>query len=326
MITAPETPPRPQQLAPTLKQMVEAGCFQVVLELATRALAEQRFWGLRFNTLVFTNWSTGPHSCQPSGHCFQQLLGSLEPVAVLIANADDPATVALAAATAASAVTYGTRSDADSSAWHVQAGPRGSRFAVTCADGRHLPNTALIGQHNVLNALAAASATRLLGLQWDSIWKGIVAVERIPGRLEPLNCGQPFDLFLDQANSPAALAAALESLRPVCAGKFICVLGADGKLGSEQQRRMVEVAKRFADTVVLTAAGRDSCTELIGKTAAGFRVSAPWRSSLTEARRFGWHRALVSRKSACSLQARADTWTPIEPAHTTRTLKQRPAT
>ena len=36
-----------------------------------------------------------------------------------------------------------------------------------------------------------------LGLELETIVRGLEAVERIPGRMERLECGQPFGVFVD---------------------------------------------------------------------------------------------------------------------------------
>jgi len=271
-IAAPETTPGPEALAQLLKQMLAAGCFHVVLELSAPALAEQRVWGVRFNSLVFTNSCPEPPGCEcpyhAGGEHRAQLFARLEPGAVAVLNADDPESELLIAQTAASAVTYGVQAEADFNARHIQVNRRGGRFAVTCADGCHVLNTLLLGRHNVFNALAAASALRLLGLEWETIWKGIATVQTMPGRLEPIRRGQPFGLFVDNACRPQTLAVTLESLRQIYTGKIICVFSAGGVRGAEQRRRMAEAAERFADMVVLTA--DEHCLGAMGEAAAGF--------------------------------------------------------
>ena len=58
--------------------------------------------------------------------------------------------------------------------------------------------------------------------------RGLESVDYVPGRLERIECGQPFSVFVDFAHTPEALASVLRHLRQVTAGRLICVFGAGG--------------------------------------------------------------------------------------------------
>ena len=51
----------------------------------------------------------------------------------------------------------------------------------------------------------------------------------MPGRLERIECGQPFGVFVDFAHTPDALADACKRCGKVTAGRLICVFGAGGE-------------------------------------------------------------------------------------------------
>ena len=50
----------------------------------------------------------------------------------------------------------------------------------------------------------------------------------MPGRLQRIECGQPFGVFVDFAHTPDALTGCLKALRQVTGGRVICVFGAGG--------------------------------------------------------------------------------------------------
>ena len=56
----------------------------------------------------------------------------------------------------------------------------------------------------------AAAVGFAYGIDLPTIIRGLEAVERMPGRLERLECGQPFGVFVDYAHTPDACARALD--------------------------------------------------------------------------------------------------------------------
>ena len=80
-----------------------------------------------------------------------------------------------------------------------------------------------VGDQYIYSCLSVAAVGLVLGLDLTSIVRGIEATPPIPGRLERIECGQQFGVFVDQALSPATLAACLHALRQVTTGRLICV-------------------------------------------------------------------------------------------------------
>ena len=61
------------------------------------------------------------------------------------------------------------------------------------------------GYFNVYNALSAAAASLALGLDTDTIVKGLAAANSVPGRFESVECGQEFGVLVDYAHTPDEL-------------------------------------------------------------------------------------------------------------------------
>ena len=74
----------------------------------------------------------------------------------------------------------------------------------------------------------------------------------VPGRFERIDAGQRFTVVVDYAHKPDAVQAALESLRPLTAGRLIVVLGAGGDRDPGKRPLMGDLASRLADVVVVT--------------------------------------------------------------------------
>ena len=74
------------------------------------------------------------------------------------------------------------------------------RIAVDMAD--RTTRTRMIGDHHVANCLAATAVGLAAGVPLAKIVRGLESIEHVPGRLERLECGQEFGVFVDAAASP----------------------------------------------------------------------------------------------------------------------------
>ena len=111
----------------------------------------------------------------------------------------------------------------------------------------------LRGGFNVENALAAAAAARALGIDEDAIKRGLEAVDRVPGRFDPVDEGQPFTVLVDYAHTPGALDTALQAARELTQGRVICVFGAGGDRDRTKRPLMGKVVTSLADLGLVTS-------------------------------------------------------------------------
>jgi UDP-N-acetylmuramoyl-L-alanyl-D-glutamate--2,6-diaminopimelate ligase len=112
----------------------------------------------------------------------------------------------------------------------------------------------LPGRFNLENALAAAAAARSLGIGAAAIKQGIEAVDRVPGRFEQVDEGQPFTVLVDYAHTPGALETALEAARELGpGGRLICVFGAGGDRDRAKRPLMGQVVAELADASLVTS-------------------------------------------------------------------------
>jgi len=113
----------------------------------------------------------------------------------------------------------------------------------------------LAGRFNVHNALAALSLAEVLGLDMDAARAGLESVTGVPGRMERLDCGQPFGVVVDYAHSPASLQGVLDELSRVArgsGGELIAVFGSAGERDVAKRPMMGRVAGERCRLVVVT--------------------------------------------------------------------------
>jgi UDP-N-acetylmuramoyl-L-alanyl-D-glutamate--2,6-diaminopimelate ligase len=113
--------------------------------------------------------------------------------------------------------------------------------------------TRIIGDAHLSNCLAAAAVALSLGMPLDCVVRGLEAVESLPGRWERIECGQPFGVYIDGAESPDRLTSTLRMLRSVTKGRLICVYGPAGMRPIDERPLFGRTVERLADVGVVTA-------------------------------------------------------------------------
>jgi UDP-N-acetylmuramoyl-L-alanyl-D-glutamate--2,6-diaminopimelate ligase len=129
---------------------------------------------------------------------------------------------------------------------------RGSRFLLRRATDSIEVSTPLVGRHNVSNCLAAAAATERFGLSLAEVKAGIEGLRLVPGRMERVDCGQPFDVFVDYAHTDDALHRAIGFLKRLSHGRVLCVAGAGGDR-DRSKRPLIGRALSEADVAIVTS-------------------------------------------------------------------------
>ena len=211
-------------------EMLEQGSRACVMEATSMASAKGRLEGTRFAVLVFTNLTQDHldfHGTMEEYFESKRRLFAQADRAVV--NVGDE---------------YGERLAAELPA------------AITFRpeEGLGGVNPKLPGRFNVENALAAAAAARALGIGEEAIKEGIEAVDRVPGRFDRVDEGQPFTVFVDYAHTPGALETALETARELArGGRVICVFGAGGDRDRAKRPLMGQVVAELADLSFVTS-------------------------------------------------------------------------
>ncbi|MCK9621940.1 MAG: UDP-N-acetylmuramoyl-tripeptide--D-alanyl-D-alanine ligase [Methylobacter sp.] len=161
-------------------------------------------------------------------------------------------------------ISFGMDGRADVTAHSIKAEIVDHAFATTfelvAPEGALAVQLKLAGRHNVVNALAAASACLALGIDLQQIKQGLESVKPVTGRLQSL-VSRLGNIVIDDtynANS-ASLIAGLDVLAN-CEGRHWLVLGAFGELGAESPKiheQMGGVIKS-SGVVRLLAVGSDT--------------------------------------------------------------------
>ncbi|TFB52015.1 UDP-N-acetylmuramoyl-tripeptide--D-alanyl-D-alanine ligase [Cryobacterium tagatosivorans] len=191
-----------------------------------------------------------------------ELLGT--DVAVL--NADDPRVAGMAAKTRADIVWFGQGPTATVRASDLHASASGTTFVLQLASGEsRTVSFRVLGEHHVMNALAAAAAAERLGVGIDDIVAGLESVARAERwRMEVLGGRDGVTIINDAYNaSPDSMSAALKTLAQIREPgmRTVAVLGEMAELGElagEEHDRIGLLAVRLniSQIVVVGTAAR----------------------------------------------------------------------
>jgi UDP-N-acetylmuramoyl-L-alanyl-D-glutamate--2,6-diaminopimelate ligase len=246
------TTPEAFDLQRTFREMLDAGDVACAMEISSHALELKRADGVHVRAAVFTNLNQDHLDFHPTMEDYFQakrLLFSSPLTSARIVNADDPYGRRLIEEFDGT-VTFGIEAEADYRA--VDVSLDGSFTAVT-PDGTFAARVPLPGRFNVSNALAAWAAARALGAPAEGLAASLAAATTAPGRFQPVEAGQPFDVVVDYAHKPGALEQVLLAARELASGRLIVVVGAGGDRDRGKRPVMGEIAARLADVALITS-------------------------------------------------------------------------
>ncbi|MHC5111426.1 MAG: UDP-N-acetylmuramoyl-L-alanyl-D-glutamate--2,6-diaminopimelate ligase [Planctomycetota bacterium] len=258
-IDAPLTTPGPVDLSRHLAEAATADAAFGVLEVSSHALDQRRTDGLEFEAAVFTNLS-GDHldyhgTKEAYLACKTRLFTQLGPAAVAVINGDDACAPHVRESATCRTLTFAIDDlQAQFTAHDIRSDIRGSRFRVAGEDLDLELAIRMPGTHNIYNALAAAVTAYACGIDADATAHGLASVHGVPGRLQRVESDDcPFAVLVDYAHTDDALENVLRTLRPLTAGRLICVFGCGGDRDRSKRPRMAQVAQRYGDLVLATS-------------------------------------------------------------------------
>ena len=253
---SPNTTPEPAALHRILRQMADAGCTHVVMEVSSQAMKLRRVEGIVFDAAVFLNLT--PDHIGGAEHAdfneYRACKAALfRQCRLALGNADDPSWPGMAQQVPASApvLTFGFGFGVDTRG--LAAGPDPDRpFSIRLetegAAPYHIP---LPGRFNAQNALAAVALGRPLGLDDGAIRAGL-AHTSVPGRAQRYPAPAPFSVFIDYAHNGDSLRSLLSALREGRPRRILLVFGAGGDRPRLRRTDMGRAAAQGADYAILT--------------------------------------------------------------------------
>jgi UDP-N-acetylmuramoyl-L-alanyl-D-glutamate--2,6-diaminopimelate ligase len=249
------TTPNPWALQRELRRMVNQETEWAVIEVSSHALTLRRVWGLRFDTVVVTNVTRDHlnfhHTMEAYVEAKARLFGGSPAVAVI--NAGDPWRERFERFAAGRHVLFGLHPDASVTARQMnRTDPGHISFMLDTPRGMAPVRLRAVGTFAVANALAAAAVASSLGIETETVARGLEACQPVPGRAEWITTGHGYDIVIDYAHNPDGLQVLFEALRPLTDSRLIAVFGVGGGRDRGKRPVMGQVAAHLCDVVVVT--------------------------------------------------------------------------
>jgi UDP-N-acetylmuramoyl-L-alanyl-D-glutamate--2,6-diaminopimelate ligase len=260
---AQRTTPEITDLLRLLRDMRARGAAAVAMEVSSHALVLDRLGELRYDVGVFTNLTRDHldfHGTMEAYYEAKRRLFTerLKPGGIAVVNPRDAYGRRLAEELAADAaggvrvLTFGEGGDVHALSPELDA--RGIRARVATPRGELELETGLLGPYNLENALAAIAVGEALRLPAAAVARGLRDVAPVPGRMEPVDRGQEFPVFVDYAHTDDGLRNALAAVRAIAQGRKVAVVfGCGGDRDAGKRPLMGRVAGELADLVLVTS-------------------------------------------------------------------------
>ena len=254
-LPAHRTTPESYELQGLLRQMADAGCTHVVMEVSSHALVQHRVAGLTFDVGLFTNLTQDHLDYHRTMEDYRAAKGLLfRQCRQGVVNLDDGAGRWYREQANCPIYTYSENRDcARLTARNIRLFPGHVEFEAV-ATGEiarvHLP---IPGGFSIYNALAALAAGKVLGLELAAMARVMPAVHGVKGRIEVVPVPRAYTVLIDYAHSPNALENILLTARDFTANRLICLFGCGGDRDRTKRPIMGAVAEELADLVVLTS-------------------------------------------------------------------------
>lgn len=257
---AKHTTPQAPELQATLRMIKDVEKIDnVVMEVSSHALDQNRVGGCRFNGAVLTNLTQDHldyHITMDNYFDAKALLfKGLQDDDFAVINADDeygekflnivPECVRK--------YTYGVKKQADVMAKDIVFSLNGAEFTLVTKDSEHKVNLHMNGMFSVYNVLAALTASIAMGIDLNVALKALQNVKGVAGRFEVV-VKKPL-VIVDYAHTPDGLENVLKSAREITPadGKLICLFGCGGDRDATKRPKMGAIAEKLSDKIVITS-------------------------------------------------------------------------
>jgi len=277
-IPANNTTPESYLLQSYFKDMVEAGCQVVVMEVSSQGLMLHRTQGFEFELGILTNME--PDHIGPNEHeSFEQYMACkgllFKQCKVGIVNCDDLHYQEVIKGYTCQLETYGFNEEANLRADNIQlinkAGYLGVKFDVSgimvdCKMENNGPTSiftafklqktqveiATPGNFSVYNGLTAIAICRHFDIS-EEIIRIALLESKVKGRIEMIKVADNFSLMIDYAHNAMSLESLLTTLKEYNPTRLVCLFGCGGNRAKSRRYEMGEVSGRLADLTIITS-------------------------------------------------------------------------
>lgn len=249
------TTPDPYMLHKLFKEMVEEGCEYAVIEASAHALCLDKLEGIKFDIGVLTNITEDHLDFFENMDNYAQAKYKLFErgrVKLGIVCGDDKMCAPLLLNPQVPIISYGNCDFCDVKAENVTKSFEGSHFTCNYMGEPIDIKTELVGDYNILNALATIAITRSLGVTKELVRLGMSCISPVEGRFNIIKMDN-HNIVIDYAHTPDGLENILKTAKDLSKNKLVVIFGCGGNRDRQKRPIMGKIASEIADEVILTS-------------------------------------------------------------------------
>lgn len=249
------TNPEPYQLQELISKMVKSKCEYLVLEVTSHGIKQQRIYGIDFDVSVLTNITPEHLDYHKTFNDYKKTkISFLLSAKNIVANFTDKSFKDIKKnIKKQTLVNYGLENQSDYYASDIKETKNGINFFLHMGSEKMQINSSFFGIYNVYNCLAAIAASKIFKINNQIISQAFQNFRLPQGRLEKIETGNDFDIFVDFAHTPNALEETLKILKNRTKGKLISIFGCAGERDSTKRVKMGEISTKYSDISIFTA-------------------------------------------------------------------------
>ena len=257
---AKHTTPQAPELQSLLGRISNKGIKNIVMEVSSHALEQNRVGGCVFKGAVLTNLTQDHLDYHITMDNYFEakaiLFKNLKPGSFAIINADDEYAQRFLdiIPEGVKVFTYGIKNPADIMAKDVKFSLGGAEFDCETKDfGSQKVKLHMNGMFSVYNFLAAITVGLALGIELNYSIKALETTKGVAGRFEVI-VKEPL-VIVDYAHTPDGLENVLIAAREITTkeSKLICLFGCGGDRDATKRPKMGAIAERLSDKIVITS-------------------------------------------------------------------------
>ena len=249
------TTPQSYELQKLFREMADAGCSHVVMEVSSHALDQDRVAGIRFAVGVFTNLTQDHLDYHQTMEAYAEAKAKLFPMCDAAAvNRDDAWAAYFLGKIRCPVITYGIEGDqTELTARDIRLLPDRVAFCAEAEGESAVVRLGIPGRFSVYNALGVLACARLLGIPLAEAAAALETAEGVKGRVESVPTDGDYTILIDYAHTPDALENVLMSVRETAPGRVVALFGCGGDRDRGKRPLMGDIATRLADFAVITS-------------------------------------------------------------------------